>query len=196
MKNKNILYALLGIGAIAGFYFWKKKKMPKTSSETKSNVVDNTAFSKEETEKLAKQYADDFVNQAKMNLQQLSLQPLPKVEQKGNSREEILTSSLGAERQKIVRQQLLNKLNKFSNSYGEVYLMFKNSIPKFKNIEDLNLAKNIFIKNIMSDNLSKDELTKEEQIFIANNSNLGQDFGFDTSLLFPQLIPNLKQSQN
>lgn len=28
MKNKKILYGLLGIGAIAGFYFWNKNKMP------------------------------------------------------------------------------------------------------------------------------------------------------------------------
>jgi gas vesicle protein len=29
MKNKKLLYGLLGIGAIAGFYFWNKNKMPK-----------------------------------------------------------------------------------------------------------------------------------------------------------------------
>ena len=28
MKNKKLLYGLLGIGAIAGFYFWNKNKMP------------------------------------------------------------------------------------------------------------------------------------------------------------------------
>jgi hypothetical protein len=33
MKNKKILYGLLGIGAIAGFYFWNKNKMPKKSKE-------------------------------------------------------------------------------------------------------------------------------------------------------------------
>jgi hypothetical protein len=30
MKNKNILYGLLGVGAIAGLYFWNKNKKPKT----------------------------------------------------------------------------------------------------------------------------------------------------------------------
>jgi hypothetical protein len=29
MKNKKLLYGLLGIGAIAGFYFYNKNKMPK-----------------------------------------------------------------------------------------------------------------------------------------------------------------------
>lgn len=29
MKNKKILYGLLGLGAIAGFYFYNKNKMPK-----------------------------------------------------------------------------------------------------------------------------------------------------------------------
>jgi hypothetical protein len=33
MKNKKLIYGLLGIGAIAGFYFWKKNKMPKTYSK-------------------------------------------------------------------------------------------------------------------------------------------------------------------
>ena len=28
MKNKKILYGLLSIGAIAGFYFWNKNKNP------------------------------------------------------------------------------------------------------------------------------------------------------------------------
>jgi hypothetical protein len=28
MKNKKLLYGLLGIGAIAGFYFYNKNKMP------------------------------------------------------------------------------------------------------------------------------------------------------------------------
>lgn len=29
MKNKKLLYGILGIGAIAGFYFWNKNKKPK-----------------------------------------------------------------------------------------------------------------------------------------------------------------------
>jgi len=29
MKNKKLLYGLLGIGAIAGFYFWNKNKKSK-----------------------------------------------------------------------------------------------------------------------------------------------------------------------
>lgn len=30
MKNKKLLYGILGIGAIAGFYFWNKNKKSKT----------------------------------------------------------------------------------------------------------------------------------------------------------------------
>lgn len=38
MKNKKLLYGLLGVGAIAGLYFWNKNKksdtnMPKKSKE-------------------------------------------------------------------------------------------------------------------------------------------------------------------
>ena len=33
MKNKNILYGLLGAGALAGFYFWNKNQKPKTYSK-------------------------------------------------------------------------------------------------------------------------------------------------------------------
>jgi len=29
MKNKKLLYGLLGVGAIAGLYFWNKNKKPK-----------------------------------------------------------------------------------------------------------------------------------------------------------------------
>jgi hypothetical protein len=36
MKNKNILYGLLGVGAIAGLYFWNKNKKSDT------NVITNT----------------------------------------------------------------------------------------------------------------------------------------------------------
>ena len=31
MKNKNILYGLLGVGAIAGLYFWNKNKKSDTN---------------------------------------------------------------------------------------------------------------------------------------------------------------------
>ena len=33
MKNKNILYGLLGAGALAVFYFWNKNQKPKTYSK-------------------------------------------------------------------------------------------------------------------------------------------------------------------
>lgn len=33
IKNKKILYGLLGAGAVAGFYFWNKNKKSKTYSK-------------------------------------------------------------------------------------------------------------------------------------------------------------------
>jgi len=42
MKNKNILYGLLGVGAIAGLYFWNKNKKSEvnlTTSITKTDIV-------------------------------------------------------------------------------------------------------------------------------------------------------------
>ena len=38
MKNKKLLYGLLGIGAIAGFYFWNKNKMPKDKIPNKPKL--------------------------------------------------------------------------------------------------------------------------------------------------------------
>jgi hypothetical protein len=40
MKNKKLLYGLLGIGAIAGFYFYNKNKMPKTYSKKCQDDLD------------------------------------------------------------------------------------------------------------------------------------------------------------
>lgn len=41
MKNKKILYGLLGVGAIAGLYFWNKNKKPKDlrSQEQKVSII-------------------------------------------------------------------------------------------------------------------------------------------------------------
>ena len=60
--------------------------------------------------------------------------------------------------------------------------MFKKSIPKFKNVSDLMIAKNIFIKSLDK----KAVPTKEEQIWMANNQDLGEDFGFETSIIRPE----------
>lgn len=63
MKNKKLLYGILGIGAIAGFYFWKKNKMPKTYSKKCQDDLDRRLmqedvkpdnFSKDFLEKCAK----------------------------------------------------------------------------------------------------------------------------------------------
>lgn len=51
MKNKNIIYALLGIGAIAGFYFWKKKKMPKDLRSQKEKDCANKGGTWDNVEK-------------------------------------------------------------------------------------------------------------------------------------------------
>jgi hypothetical protein len=37
MKNKKLIYGLLGVGAVLGFYFWNKNKTMKTSKS--SNLV-------------------------------------------------------------------------------------------------------------------------------------------------------------
>lgn len=39
MKNKKLLYGLLGIGAIAGFYFYNKNKMPKDLGKRKGMLA-------------------------------------------------------------------------------------------------------------------------------------------------------------
>ena len=44
MKNKKLLYGLLGIGAIAGFYFYNKNKMPKISKEQINCVKENKSY--------------------------------------------------------------------------------------------------------------------------------------------------------
>ena len=48
MKNKKLLYGILGIGAIAGLYFWNKNKKsknvtPVVSDDTKQDLVSNGA---------------------------------------------------------------------------------------------------------------------------------------------------------
>lgn len=43
MKNKKLLYGLLGIGAIAGFYFWKKNK---TSVPSQKRKIEESAVPK------------------------------------------------------------------------------------------------------------------------------------------------------
>jgi hypothetical protein len=63
MKNKKLLYALLGIGAIAGFYFWNKNK-----NSTIVNSITSDTYTESELDdkinKLAKeQYAKIKNNQ-------------------------------------------------------------------------------------------------------------------------------------
>ena len=50
MKNKKLLYGLLGIGAIAGFYFWNKNK----KSSIGNSVITNTYTESELDDKINK----------------------------------------------------------------------------------------------------------------------------------------------
>jgi hypothetical protein len=51
MKNKKLLYGLLGIGAIAGFYFYNKNKMPKDLRSQKEKDCANQGRSWDSVEK-------------------------------------------------------------------------------------------------------------------------------------------------
>jgi hypothetical protein len=53
MKNKNILYGLLGVGAIAGLYFWNKKSTSISDTYTESELNEKiNKFAKEEYAKV------------------------------------------------------------------------------------------------------------------------------------------------
>ena len=122
----------------------------------------NPVFNTEVTDKLAKQYADEMVTELDKEINYLTLNPV------NNG----LPSNLEG-------------MKKLKNNYGNIYLMFKKSIPNFKNTDDLNTAKNLFIKTfVYGDSGIRDgraTMSKDEQIWIANNQNLGEYFGFDLS---------------
>jgi hypothetical protein len=52
MKNKKLLYGILGIGAIAGFYFWNKNKMPKDLRSEKQKNCEKNGGSWNDVEKI------------------------------------------------------------------------------------------------------------------------------------------------
>jgi gas vesicle protein len=193
MKNKNILYGLLGVGALAGLYFWNKKGNNNTSNEVLIDDSKKSAFSNEEIEKLSKEFADEFVSEAKKEITRIELTPIePKVEiQNNTNRLSILENSLVKYKEGILKNQSKERLQRISNNYGNLYKSFKKSIPNFDNLSDLTTAKNILLKfTIIGDN--KAVLTKEEQIFLANaesNKNImkfGDTVGFDMSDIFPR----------
>lgn len=195
MENKKILYGLLGVGALAGLYFWKKNKKGNntTSNEVLIDDSKKSAFSNEEIEKLSKEFADEFVSEAKKEITRIELTPIePKVEiQNNTNRLSILSDSLVKYKDGILKNQSKERLQRISNNYGILYKSFKKSIPNFDNLSDLTMAKNILLKSIiLGDN--KAVLTKEEQIFLANaesNKNImkfGDTVGFDMSDIFPR----------
>lgn len=186
MKNTNLL---IGAGVVvAGYLFWKKSQ---SNSVTKSDVVTpkpsvspteaTSGFSNEDIEKYAKQFSDEFVLGLDKVINDLTLQPIQPYVKTNDSKLDALGISLTEYR----KQENLNRINglkKLKNNYGDIYLTFKKSIPKFKNVTDLTYAKNLFIKGLNSNSVA----TKEEQIWMANNRNLGDNFGIDTSILKPE----------
>jgi|688.fasta_scaffold577800_2 hypothetical protein len=164
MKTKNVILGLIGIGAISGLYFWNKNKNKLNVSSIKSTSV----FSNEDIEKYAKQFSDEFVVALDKQINYLTLEPIESFSNTSDSKR-------GEEYIKNKKLEQINSLKKIKNNYGDIYLTFKQSIPKFKNIDDLTYAKNLFIKTIDK----KAFATNEEQIWMANNKNLGENFGFE-----------------
>lgn len=168
MKNKKILFGLIGVGALAGLYFWNKNKKSGTNVVADATSTTNPVFSTEVTDKLAKQYADEYVTELDKEINYLTLNPTNSFFSLEDSKRRIS----GFQKQK--------------NNYGDIYLMFKKSIPNFKNTDDLNTAKNVLIKGLIS---RSTPLSKDEQIWIANNKNLGDAYGFDISIINPKENP-------
>jgi hypothetical protein len=193
MDNKKILFGLIGVGALAGLYFWNKNR------KTGTNVVadaTSTNLSAEATDKLAKQYADELVNELDKEISYITLNPVKNVADTNlpinNDKMSILANTLSqyrTEQTQSMNESNLNNFKKLKNNYGNIYLMFKKAIPNFKNQDDLKNAKNIFLKMVVyGDKGVRDgraTITKDEQIFMANNQNLGENFGFDTTIIFP-----------
>jgi hypothetical protein len=196
MKNKKVLYGILGLGAITGLYFWNKNKKGNNTISSEV-VVDNSkksVFTAEEVDKLAKEFSDELITLAEKEIVELELQPILKESiVDTNDRTLILNSALLNYNTNMVNREKAGKINMLkglSKSYGNIYKMFKNSIPNFDNLNDLIMAKNIFLKKlILGDSKARNMVTKEEQIFLAEaESNKAvmkypETIGFDTKLL-------------
>lgn len=58
MKNKKMLYGLIGIGALAGLYFWNKNKKKDMNENISSEpILDTPITSKFDREKASKEFA-------------------------------------------------------------------------------------------------------------------------------------------
>lgn len=178
MNNKNLL---IGAGALAilGLYFWNKNKN-KSQQSINTNAV-NSTFSNEDVEKYAKQFSDEYILALDKIVKDLTAEANTKIPTTLDTRLDALNSSLVEYRKEQTLRQI-DAYKKLKNNYGNIYLMFKTSIPKFKSVTDLMMAKNLFIK--AQD--KKAVATKEEQIWMANNQNLGESFGFETSIIRPE----------
>jgi hypothetical protein len=208
MKNK-LLYGLLGAGALAGVYFYQKRNK-ETTLPLSNEDLDNTkpapssVFSSEEVENLSKQFADETIAVAKKELERLQFEPVlvtdgtdkkiikkPQSSIFGLSKQGVLLESIknfqfGGQKESIIIMQNLNTITK---SYGNLYKMYKKSIPNFDSMTDLVLAKDLLIKILVfGDQFTP---TKEEQIFMANEGGKSnkaimmfpETFGFDIQLL-------------
>jgi hypothetical protein len=140
--------------------------------------------------------ADELVTELDKEISYITLNPVKNVADTtlptNNNRENILENALiqyKTGQTQSSYDELLNNLKLLKNSYGNIYLMFKKAIPNFKNTDDLNTAKNLFLKlAVYGDKGVRDgrvSITKDEQIWMANNQNLGESFGFDTKIIRP-----------
>lgn len=195
MENKKLL---IGAGVvIAGYLLWKKiqkdtlKKREENLSQlsqqdTKTTSESKSVLSDEAIEKYAQKSADEFVSAVDRKINKLTLQPVEKFEKTSDSKLDSLNQTLIQFRQEQNALQIQD-LKMLKNNYGNIYLMFKKSIPKFKSVVDFTYAKNLLIKQIDESSLP----TKEEQIWMANNQNLGENFGFDTEGIRPQSVKKI-----
>jgi hypothetical protein len=194
MDNKKILFGLIGVGALAGLYFWNKNRKSGTNIIADATSTTNTNLSAEATDKLARQYADEMVTELDKEISYITLNPQKSEPSQtkfsfNDNKADVLVKTLENYRLEqqlgLLGENKLNNLKRLKNNYGNIYLMFKKSIPNFKNTDDLNTAKNIIIKmyvygdeGIRNGRVS---ITKDEQIWMADNQNLGESFGFDLS---------------
>ena len=178
MNNRNLLIGAGGL-AILSLYFWNKNKNKSKQSNISNEV--NSAFSNEDIEKYAKQFSDEYVLALDKIINDLTLDSNMKIATTLDTRLDTLNSSLfDYRKEEKIRQIVAYK--KLKNNYGNIYLMFKKSIPKFKSVTDLMIAKNLFIKGQDKNAVP----TKEEQIWMANNQNLGENFGFEIQIIRPE----------
>jgi hypothetical protein len=192
--NKNILYGLLGVGAIAGLYFWNKKtksKMPISNDVNKKNQ-DGSSLTNEEIDKLSKEFADEINLEAKKELEKISLlKPQTKIQQvNGSDRQSQLQNSLMIFRNNLNVSDYNRKkafLEKIILNNQIIYENLKKSIPKSKNLNDLITAKNMWIKYFILE--KEGNPSEQEKIFLEKLISMGGSFslfGLNLDFLTPK----------